>query len=237
MDRERSLGEHLEELRNRLLMVIVVFFLFSVIGFYLSEDIIKLIQADLFPESVGVKLIASRPMEFLQTRLNVGLFFGVLFSLPVAIYQAMVFLRPALLEKERRILLASVLGGSILFVSGVTFSYFVLMRFTLWFLASLVPEGILNLWSVGSFVSFVLLFSVAMGLVFQLPLVVILLLKLGIVGLEELKSMRRYVVVLVFVIAAVITPTVDPLTQTIVALPMLVLYEIGLVLGRFVEKR
>lgn len=228
-----TLLDHLGELRKRLLVIIIFFSAFSIIGFYLSNDIIRIITADLFPESVGVELIVTQPVDFLYTKMNVGLFFGLILTIPLILYQLFAFSRPAMLKKERGMVIASLLGGFALFIMGAAFSYFVLLRFTVWFLAGLASSaGIANLWNVNYFISFIFLFCIMLGLVFQLPIITILLTKLNIIGLDDLKRNRGYVIVFMFLVAAVITPTIDPLTQCIVALPMLALYEVGILAAR-----
>jgi len=230
---ERTLVEHLAELRKRLLVIVIFFSAFSVIGFYISDIIIARINADLFPAGLGVRLIVTQPVEFLYTKMNVGLFFGLVLTIPLILYQFFAFVRPALIRHERKIIIGAVLAGFGLFVAGAAFSYFVLLRFTIWFLAGLASSaGIANLWNINYFISFIFLFCIMMGFVFQLPLITTLALKFNLVKLEDLRKKRGYVIVIVFLVAAVITPTIDPVTQCIVAVPMLVLYEISIMAAR-----
>ena len=230
---ENTFLEHLEELRKRLIVIVIFFAVFSIIGFYLSDILISRINADLFPDSVGVELIVTQPLDFLYTKMNIGLFFGLFLSVPIILYQLFVFARPAMHERERRLLVSSVLGGFVLFIIGAAFSYFIILKFIVWFLAGLgTSAGIANLWNVNYFISFIFMFCIMLGLVFQLPIITTALLKLDIVKLEDLKKKRGYVAILAFLAAAIITPTVDPLTQLIVAVPILVLYELSILSAR-----
>jgi sec-independent protein translocase protein TatC len=236
MVEKTSLIEHLAELRKRVLIIVIFFMIFSVAGFYLSSEIIAFINADLFPGSRGVQLIATQPVDFLYTKINVGLFLGLILSMPVILWQVFAFARPALSPDEKRILKLAMLGGFVLFIAGLAFSYLVIMRFTIWFLADLAYSAdVANLWNINQFMSFIFMFSIIMALVFQLPVITTTILRLGVVKLEDLKSKRAYVIAGAFIVAAVITPTIDPFTQCIVALPMLVLFEGSLLVGRFLS--
>jgi sec-independent protein translocase protein TatC len=229
---KKSVEEHILELRKRLLIILFLFTILSILGFYLSDIIINLLS-DFFLKSVGVKLIVTNPLDYLYTKFNVAIFFGFILSIPIIIYQILVFVKPALIEKEKKIFFCTIIASALLFVLGISFSYFILLRFTLWFLANLASSaGIANLWNINYFISFIFFFCISIGLLFQLPLIIILLLKLNLVTLEDLKDKRSYVIVLFFLIAGIITPTVDPINQTIVAVPLILLYEVSLLIGR-----
>jgi sec-independent protein translocase protein TatC len=232
VDQKKSLVNHLDELRFRLLTIIIFFTIFFVIGFLLSNEIIYQINKDLFPSDLGVKLIVTYPVEFIVMKINIGIFLAMILSIPFVIYQLFVFLKPALTKKERKILLYLVLSGFVLFMIGALFSYFVLLKVIIWFFAGLAKSsGVYNLWDINQFVSFIFLTSISIGLVFQLPLITIALLRLGLIKLDDLKNKRGYVVILIFIFAAIITPP-DPLTQIIIAVPMMVLYETSVIVAR-----
>jgi len=235
VDEKRSVLEHIEELRARLIRILVFFTGFAVIGFILSPRLISYFT-DLFPADLGVRLVVSHPMDFLLTQVNIAIFTGFLLSTPAIIYEVFSFSRPAFHRKERKLFACIVVSSTGLFLLGLVFGYFILLRFTLWFLAGLsYSAGVLNLWNLNMFVSFVFLLCMVMGLVFLAPVLVLVLVKSGIIDLDFLKDNRAYVVIGIFILAAMITPP-DPFSQVIVALPMILLYEASILIARVLER-
>lgn len=230
---KKSVIEHLEELRSRVIVILVFFGAFSVLGFIYSSPIVEFIQEDLFQEGVGVELIVTHPMDFLIMKINIAIFIGIVLASPVMLYQFLSFVRPALSRNERKYLIGGVLSGVLLFLVGVLFAYNVLVRFTVWFLANLSTyAGVLNLWNINEFFSFVLFASIMVGLLFELPLVSFVLAKMGVITKEAMKEQRAYFIVAMFILAAILTPP-DPFTQVIIALPMVLLYEVSILIVRF----
>jgi len=221
----RALLEHLEELRKRFLVVTGFFLISFALGVMISPWIIKKISADLI--ITNVSLVSLSPLEFIYTQLKVGFVFALAISFPVLVYELIRFIRPALKKKELIALKYIMPGFLMFFVFGVLFAYFVFLKPALFFLAGLSTLArIENLWSIHYFISFILWICFSLGLVFELPLLLLLLKKLNLITRSFLRKYRPHIYVLAFVIAAIITPP-DVITQIIIALPLVILFEIS----------
>ena len=228
-DKELSLGQHLKEFRDRLMVACIAIAITTAISFLFTTDIIKLL---LVPAGVS-KLIALSPTENFTTYFRVALFSGFALSMPVVLYEIYAYIDPALHPNERKFALTLGPFVLLLFVAGMLFCYLVLLPNALKFLINFGSEVIDNQLRASEYLSFVTLFIVGMGVVFETPVLIYALIRLGVVQRSWLTSRRRYVFLIVFVLAAVITPTPDPFNQTIVAIPMYLLFELGLLLARF----
>ncbi|MBI4494278.1 MAG: twin-arginine translocase subunit TatC [Chloroflexi bacterium] len=233
-DREMTLLEHLDELRRRLVICSLAIMLGLAIAAVpvpgyssLAWALIGLVVA---PAAGSVQAI--KPGETLFTYFQVALLVGAAFAMPVIIYQVIAFIMPALYPREQKLLLLAVPGVMVSFLLGVTFGYFALVpfavRFLLGFGAELVPPN----WSFGEYVGTVTMLLFWMGVAFELPLVMFALATLGVVDARRLAGLRKWAIVLAFVVGAVITPTPDPFNQALVALPLYMLFEIGILLAR-----
>lgn len=228
-DKELSLGQHLKEFRDRLLVACIAVAITTAISFLFTTDIIKLL---LVPAGVS-KLVALSPTENFTTYFRVALFSGFALAMPVVLYEIYAYIDPALHPNERKFALTIGPFVLLLFAAGMLFCYFVLLPNALKFLISFGSEVIDNQLRASEYLSFVTLFIVGMGVVFEMPILIWALIRLGVIQRSWLTKRRRYVFVAVFAIAAVITPTPDPFNQTIVAIPMYLLFELGLLLARF----
>jgi sec-independent protein translocase protein TatC len=228
-DKELSLGQHLKEFRDRLMVACIAIAITTAISFLFTTDIIKLL---LVPAGVS-KLVALSPTENFTTYFRVALFSGFALSMPVVLYEIYAYIDPALHPNERRFALTLGPFVLLLFLAGMLFCYFILLPNALKFLINFGSEVIDNQLRASEYLSFVTLFIVGMGLVFEMPVLIYALIRLGVVQRSWLTSRRRYVFLLSFVIAAVLTPTPDPFNQSLVALPMYLLFELGLLLARF----
>ena len=228
-DKELSLVQHLKEFRDRLMVACIAIAITTAISFLFTTDIIKLL---LVPAGVS-KLIALSPTENFTTYFRVALFSGFALSMPVVLYEIYAYIDPALHPNERRFALTLGPFVLLLFVAGMLFCYFILLPNALKFLINFGSEVIDNQLRASEYLSFVTLFIVGMGLVFEMPVLIYALIRIGIVQRSWLTSRRRYVFLIVFIVAAVVTPTPDPFNQTLVALPMYLLFELGLLLSRF----
>jgi len=234
---ERTVLEHIGEMRSRLLRILAVFGFFAVIGFFLSRDIIGFVSKALAPREFGVELVVSHPMDFLLAEINIAVLFGLLLSSPYIVYHIYSFAKPAFRKDEKRIFTLSVVSGAFLFVAGLLFGYFVILKFTIWFLAGLAQgAGVMNLWNLNVFITFAFLLTLIMGFVFLMPVFIVAFIRIGVIDTNMLKDNRPYVIVGVFIFAAVISPP-DPFSQIIVALPMLALFEASILVSRVSEKR
>lgn len=231
-DRELSLIDHLEELRRRLYVVAIAIFIGTVVAFIFSEQLVRFLLA---PSGVE-RCIALSPTENFTTFMHVSLFAGIAFAMVVILYEVYAYIDPALLPAERRYVI--VLGPFVLglFVAGMAFCYFLLLPNSLRFLVNFGSAVIDNQLRCSEYLSFVTTFILGMGIVFEVPAIMFVVIRVGVVRRARLAGLRRYVFLAAFVIAALLTPTPDPFNQTLVALPLYVLFEVGLLLGRFAER-
>ena len=230
-DRELSLIEHLNELRRRLFIAAVAVGITTAAAFTFAEPIVRFLLA---PSGVQ-KCIALSPTENFTTFMRVSLFAGIALAMPVILYEIYAYVDPALTRGERRFVLTSgpfVLG---LFVGGMAFCYYLLLPNALTFLINFGSAVIENQLRCSEYLSFVTTFILGLGLVFEMPAIIVALVRVGVLRRSWLARQRRYIFLASFLIAAVLTPTPDPFNQTLVALPMYLLYELGLLISRFVE--
>jgi sec-independent protein translocase protein TatC len=228
-DKELSLTAHLGELRDRLLFAAIALVITTAISFVFTTDLIKVL---LIP-SGQTKLIALSPTENFTTYFRVALFCGIAFAMPVILYEIYAYIDPALYAKERRFVRLLALPIIALFVLGMAFCYFVLLPRAIPFLINFGSEVIENQLRASEYLSFVTIFILGMGIVFEVPVIIFALVKVRVLNRSWLTRQRRYVVLLAFLIGALITPTPDPFNQTLVAIPMYLLWELGLFLARF----
>ncbi|MDP7140857.1 MAG: twin-arginine translocase subunit TatC [Candidatus Woesearchaeota archaeon] len=220
------LYEHLDELRKRFLIIIIFLLLFFVIGFSLSNYFIKIIINDLILIE-NVKIIGLTPVEYILTQIRIGFIISLIITIPIIIYQALVFIIPGLRRRERDAIKFILPAFFMLFVLGISFAYFIFLPIAIYFLGNLSTGVVENVWSIKEFINFVILSCLGSALVFQLPLLLVLLNKLNIISLKQLKKYRSHVYVLIFLMSALITPP-DIITMVIIALPLIVLYEVSL---------
>jgi sec-independent protein translocase protein TatC len=237
-DREMTLLEHLEELRGRLtktVLALVVGVIIAVIPIPTLNSITGVV-IDLFVANAtrfGVHVQAIGPGEVFFTYLEVALVIGAAIAMPVMIYQLMAFVTPALYANEKRYLYMAVPGVFFSFMVGVVFCYYLTLPFATRFLAGFMSNTIEQNWTFEKYVDFVATFLFWVGLMFELPIVMFFLSKLGVVSHQRMAKFRKYAFVLAFVIGAAITPTPDPINQTIISLPIYLLFELGVILARF----
>jgi sec-independent protein translocase protein TatC len=229
-DKELSLVQHLGELRDRLMAASIAVVITTAISFVFTTEIIKLL---ILPVGEGIKLASFNPTENFATYMRVALFSGIALAMPVILYEIYAYIDPALHPNERRFALT--LGPFILllFIAGMLFCYFFVLPNALKFLINFASDVFENQLRASEYLSFVTTFILGMGLVFEMPVLIFALIKVGAVRHAWLAKQRRYVVVIVLIVAAIVTPTPDPFNQLLVAIPMYLLFEIGLFLGRF----
>jgi len=228
---------HLEELRKR----IVVCFIATGIGFIVSygfkEKIFHFLTLPLLSAmQADDKLIFTGLPEAFFTYLKVSLLSGIMLAAPVLLYQFWMFVAPGLYGKERRLLVPIVVLSSFFFIGGALFGYFIVFPFGFKFFLGFASETIRPLPSMREYLSFSSKLLLAFGLVFELPLIITFLARLGIVTVEFLKKNRRYALLLFFVFAAILTPP-DVVTQVMMAFPLMALYEISIIGARVFGKK
>ncbi len=229
--KEMTLQEHLEELRQRLIKALLAVAVGFVIGLGLAFPTMRLIT-----EMSGIeRLYAISPTESFITYTKVALFIGIGFAMPVIVYQLVRFLAPGLTRKERRYLFRALPFVSVMFVSGVLFAFFVIVPRALSFLSHFGSSVFEAQFRAEEVLSFYMTLLLWVGVVFELPVVIFILAKLGVVTAQRLSQLRKFAVLLIAVAAALITPTPDPFNMFMVAAPMYLLYELGVLLARFAK--
>jgi len=236
-DEKMPFSGHLEELRKR----IVICFIATGIGFIISygfkEKIFHFLTLPLISAmQADDKLIFTGLPEAFFTYLKVSLLSGLMLSAPVILYQFWLFVAPGLYGKERRLLVPIVFLSSFFFIGGALFGYFIVFPFGFKFFLGFATETIRPLPSMREYLSFSSMLLLAFGLVFELPLIITFLARLGIVSVEFLKKNRKYAILLFFVVAAILTPP-DVVTQIMMAVPLMALYEISIIGARVFGKK
>jgi sec-independent protein translocase protein TatC len=220
--------EHLKEFRNRLIRAFIAMFITTAVSFIFARQVFVILLGPLGDVTVQ----ALRPTETLGNYMKVALLCGVILAMPFIVYQVARFVAPGLTKSEKRYLWVLVPGATLCFITGVAFAYFIMLPAALPFLGSFMVDLIEQNWAIGEYLSFVTSLLFWIGVAFELPLFVYFLAKAGVVDAQMLSRNRKYAIVAIAVLAAVITPTVDPLNMALVMGPLIVLYELGVILAR-----
>jgi sec-independent protein translocase protein TatC len=238
MSEQENFFSHLVELRNRLVKSLVVVMVLFAVCFYFSGEIMKFLSLPLYQVlPAGSRPIFTDQAGAFFTLTKVAFLSAVLLALPWILYQAWSFVAPGLYEHERRFALPLIVSSVFFLLVGIAFAYtFVLPAAYRFFIAMSERTGAETLQDLQKYWDFTLAIFFGFGLTFEVPVVQMLLLKSGLVSVEQMKSARRYVVVGAFVVAAVLTPP-DVISQFMLAVPLCLLYELGIVFGRFVKAR
>ncbi len=223
---------HLEELRNRLIKSFAAVGVCFFIAFWFQKELFELLKRPL----AGTEFIMTSIQEGFFTYLKVSLLAGLMLAAPVIIYQFWLFVAPGLYHQERRLLLPIVFLSTFFFVGGALFGYFIVFPFGFKFLLSVTPSTIIPRLSMREYLSFSSKLLLAFGLVFELPLILTFLSRLGVISVELLKKNRKYAILLFFVVSAILTPP-DVVTQVMMALPLMALYEISIIGARVFGKK
>jgi sec-independent protein translocase protein TatC len=223
---------HLGELRQRLLVSIIAVGVGFVVTFNFSDRIITWIARPL-----PVKLAFLEPTEPFWVNMKVALFAGMFLVLPVLLYEIWAFVSPGLLPHERKFALPFVVLSTLFFAMGAAFALTVIVPFAVKFLVSYKTENLVATISVNRYVDFVLKFTLAFGLVFELPLGITLAARLGLVTPQWLSRNRKYAILINFIVAAILTPTPDAFNQVLMAGPLCLLYEAGILAARLFGRK
>ena len=228
-------SEHLAELRRRVKYSAIAVVLTTLIAFVFHEQILRLLMepAQGFANIPSGKPIYTDLTEYIGAAMKVSLLAGLFVAMPFVLYQLALFAAPGLSASERRYLYALMPAVVIVFIIGAAFGYRVLFPPAIAFLLSFGNDVATPYIRIGSYVNLMLSLLLWMGVVFELPIVLFFLSRIGVVNPQQLGRQRRYAVVAAFVLGAIITPTFDPVNQTLVALPIIALYEIGIWLAKF----
>jgi sec-independent protein translocase protein TatC len=236
-EKEMPFLDHLEELRWRLLKSIITVFVMMVICFFFSDYIL---EALLYP---GQNIDPPVPLQVLKVqtvfiiKLEIALFAGIILSLPVIFYQLWQFLAPGLLQNEKKLLPLIVFATVLCFVIGGAFAYFIIIPYALQFFLGLAPVDIENNIALDFYIGFLLRLIIVFGVVFELPMLSLILSKFGILTPSFMRKYRKYAIVGAFILGAILTPP-DPTTQMFLAVPIILLYELSIFISYiFATKR
>lgn len=229
---EMSLFDHLEELRQRIFYALIAVVL-SIIGCFVAvKPIVQLLEVP----AQGVKFLQLAPGEYFFVSFKVAGYSGLVIASPFVLYQIIQFVLPGLTRRERRLIGPVVLGSSVLFVAGLVFAYLLLIPAALNFFINYGADVVEQLWSIDRYFEFVLLLLFSTGLAFQIPIIQVLLGLLGIVSSAQMLSSWRYVILAAAILGAVLTPSTDPLTQSLLAGAVLGLYFGGIGLVKLIGR-
>ena len=226
-----SILRHLEELRTRIIRSLIAIAVGSAIAYFYIEDIMRYLT---LPTG---RLYYLQPAEAFFTYIKIAIFAGFLLALPVVFYQAWKFILPALTVRERTVIGILVPSSVLLFFAGLAFSFFLVLPAALQFFVGFSTENLQPMFTLHQYFDFVLAFILPFGAVFELPLLVIVFAKLGFISSKFLQSKQRIVIFLAFVVGAVISSTPDIFTQSMIAIPLILLYELSYLVVRFVLRR
>jgi sec-independent protein translocase protein TatC len=228
---------HLEELRRRLVATAIAVGVGFGVTYFFAERLFQVLIAPLtsiMPE--GDQLIFTSLPEMFFTYLKVALISGIMLATPYIFYQLWLFVAPGLYQREKKLLIPFVVTSTILFVGGSLFGYFVVFPFGFKFFLGFSTEYVKALPSVKQYFSFSIKLLFAFGLVFELPVIIFFLTKIGLVTPQLLRRKRKYAILLTFVLAAILTPP-DVVTQTMMAGPLICLYEVGIIVAKLARKK
>ncbi|MBL7032276.1 MAG: twin-arginine translocase subunit TatC [Nitrospira sp.] len=247
------LTEHLGELRNRIVLSLITILVTFGASFYFSEDLFRILTAPLhntvsfsiqspyisfhpgkFPD---LKLIFIGPAEAVWMHIKMSFISAFILSSPVIFYEIWKFIAPGLLEKERKYAIPFVFTTTFLFLLGSLFCFTIVLPFAMNFLLSYKTENLLPMISVGKYIDFCLKFIISFGAIFELPVMMVFLTKMGVVTPEFLAKNRKYSVLIAFILAALLTPTPDAFNQTLMAIPIIILYEAGIWASKIMNRK
>lgn len=231
-DKRLTLTGHLEELRKRIITSAIFFIAAASVCFAFAERIIR----DMIDIGKDIDFVFISPSELLMANIRIAMIGGLIISAPFLIIQIWLFVSPGLTKKERRLVASAISLGGIFFALGATFSYLVVIPTMLIFFMGFQMDIIQPMISFNSYLGFIISTIVAFGIIFELPILMILLTRFEIVKVDFIKKNRKYIILVIFIVAAIITPP-DVISQLLMALPMIALTEIGIILSGIFTKK
>jgi sec-independent protein translocase protein TatC len=228
--------DHLEELRWRLIKIIGSVIILSIIIFYFSDPIIQILLYPTKTLKVPINLQVLKIQAMFMVKMEVSIYSALILSIPITIYQIWAFLSPGLYDKEKGLFIPVIIFSLIAFSLGASFAFYVLIPFALDFFLSLAPAEISNNIALDFYFSFIIKLILVFGLVFQMPVISLVLSRYGLITPAFLRKHRSYAIVIIFIAAAILTPP-DPITQTMLAVPLVVLYEVTILITHFFSRK
>jgi sec-independent protein translocase protein TatC len=233
---QESFISHLIELRDRLLRVVVVFIVAFLALFHWAQDLYALLAKPMLAVlPKGGQMIATEVITPFLVPIKVAMMTAFLITLPYTLYQIWSFIAPGLYQHEKRLGVPLVIASVLLFLSGMSFAYFLVFPVVFGFVVGVAPVGVAVMTDIGKYLDFVMTMFIAFGVTFEVPIVVILLVKMGMVSVAKLREIRPYMIVGAFVIGAIFTPP-DIISQFMLAVPLWLLYEAGILVAAMLVK-
>ncbi|MGB5289619.1 MAG: twin-arginine translocase subunit TatC [Ignavibacteriaceae bacterium] len=235
-DVEMSFLDHIEELRWRIIYALIGILAFTIVAWIFIDPLVEIVL--LKPaRDANASLQNLRPFGQLFLYVQVAIIVGIVASLPNIFYQLWKFIAPALKKRERKYILWIVFFSTFCFLSGIAFAYFIMLPLAMKFAAQFGSEAIKNEFSIEEYMSIIISVMLAAGVVFELPMVSFFLSKLGILTPKFMRKYRRHAIVIILVLAAILTPGADPVSQVILAVPLVLLYEISIFISKISAKK
>jgi len=233
---EMSFLDHIEELRWRIIYALIGIVLFTIVAWIFIDPLVEFVL--LKPaRDANASLQNLRPFGQLFLYVQVAIIVGIVASLPNIFYQLWQFIAPALRKRERKYILWIVFFSTFCFLAGIAFAYFVMLPLAMKFAAQFGSEAIKNEFSIEEYMSIIISVMLAAGVVFELPMVSFFLSKLGILTPKFMRKYRRHAIVIILVLSAILTPGADPVSQVILAVPLVLLYEISIFISKISSKK
>lgn len=236
-DQEMPLVEHLIELRRCVIHALVAYVAVFVSLLPFNHKIYQLfawpVLSNLLPNQ---QMLAYQPIDIFLTPIKVCLFLALLLTMPWILYQIWRFIAPAMYRHEKRLMLPIVISATVLFYLGVLFAYFVILPLMFTFFSGIELEGVAFMPDITSYLSLSIAIFLAFGVTFEVPIITVILIRLGVVEIETLTRQRPYIVLIAFTIGMFLTPP-DVFSQTLLAVPMLILFEIGIIFAKYLQKQ
>lgn len=230
-----SFVDHLDEFRSRILISLITLVVLTIAAFVFSDELLYFINKPY--TDTGLKLNVFKLSEGFMMRLKVSAIAAFVIGLPFFIFQIWRFILPAITKKDRMFSRIALFASIILFYAGVAFVYFLLMPFTVKMLLSFVAKDITSVIGASEYISFVFLFCFLMGVLFEFPIIIMILTRIGLVTPYFLSRNRKYAIVIIFILSAVVTPTTDVLTQGLVSIPLWILFEASIIVSKMTVVR
>ena len=235
-DVEMSFLDHVEELRWRIIYSIIGILIFTIVAWIFIDPLIEIVL--LRPaRDANASLQNLRPFGQLFLYVQVAIIVGIVASLPNIFYQLWQFIAPALKKRERKYILWIVFFSTFCFLAGIAFAYFVMLPLAMKFAAQFGTSEISNEFAIDEYMSIIISVMLAAGVVFELPMISFFLSKLGILTPKFMRTYRRHAIVIILVLAAFLTPGADPVSQVILAVPLVLLYEISIFISKISSKK
>jgi sec-independent protein translocase protein TatC len=232
------LTSHLEELRKRLVRSLIAVGIAFLGCFAFKEEIFRIVAQPLISVlPPGTHMVYTGLPEAFFTYIKVSLYAGLFVASPVLLYQVWKFISPGLFPKEKKFVAPFVITSTMLFVGGVCFGYFLVLPSAYKFFLEFTTDFLKPMLSMREYLTLTLKLLLAFGIIFEIPVFLFFMTKIGLVTPRKLARMRRYAIVVCFIVAAIITPTPDAFTQCMMAIPMVILYEVGIIVSRLASRR